>query len=99
MIIYIGIDSLLKVYGQRGYLEYEEDKVKKYVDLGYIVLILTFCVGYLLQKIRQYLFPTIFIALGKQKKEYSKRETISYVVFGVIILGIIINLISSLIYN
>ena len=53
-----------------------------------------FLLGYIMELIRNYLFPVLFIATGKQKKEYQKRKKIIYVVFGIIILGIIINLVS-----
>ncbi|BDS10091.1 hypothetical protein [Aureispira anguillae] len=51
------------------------------------------------EKIKKYLFPHIFVALGKQKKEYLHRLKIRNLVFGVIILSLLINILSTFIYS
>jgi hypothetical protein len=56
-----------------------------------------FLVGYLIDQSRNYLFPKSFFCIGRQQKAYEKRRTISYIFFGVIILGILINLASTII--
>jgi hypothetical protein len=56
-----------------------------------------FLVGYLIDRFKGYLFPKYFFCLGRQEKNYEKRRTISYLIFGVIILGILINIISTII--
>ena len=58
-----------------------------------------FIVGYLIDRSRDYLFPKYFFCIGRQQKEFERRRKITYFIFGVIILGIIINIISAVIYN
>lgn len=56
-------------------------------------------IGSILDRFRDYLFPRCFFLIGRQVKEYGQRKTISSIIFGVIILGILINIASSLIYQ
>ena len=68
-------------------------------SIGLLWWIPIFLSGYIINQTRNYLFPILFIATGKQVKEYNKRKTISYILFGVVFLGVIINIISELIIN
>lgn len=56
-----------------------------------------FLVGYLIDNSRDYLFPKYFFYIGRQQKKYDKKRLIANIIFGVIILGIIINLASTII--
>ncbi|HLF63116.1 MAG TPA: hypothetical protein VI603_05175 [Saprospiraceae bacterium] len=99
VMLYGSFDYVLKLCGYKGYIEYTANSTKSSSYLLFVLLVILFGAGYLLQKIRQFLFPKLFIALGKQKKAYLNRKTLSYVLFGVIALGIILNLFSSWLYN
>jgi hypothetical protein len=48
--------------------------------------------GYLLEKVKSYLFPKSFIALGRQVEEYKKRQKIGAVLFSVILIPTIVGL-------
>lgn len=67
--------------------------------VGFLVAIILLGFAFILNKITNYLFPKSFLALGYQLNEYKKRKNISYIIFGVIILGIILNLIASFIFT
>ncbi len=54
---------------------------------------------YIMDKFKNYLFPKVVIKLGKQKERSSKKNNIIYLVFGVIILSVLINLFSSWIWD
>jgi hypothetical protein len=56
-----------------------------------------FLVGFLIDNSRDYLFPKYFFYIGRQQKNYDKKRIIVNIIFGVIILGIIINLVSTII--
>ena len=90
------VDYFSKLLGYSGFLsiDYNSNSTNNPI-VGYIfwIPILTFC--YIINVIRNYLFPLVFIATGNQKKEYAKRQKISYFIFVVIGLGIVINIISS----
>lgn len=94
------IDYLSKFSGFSGFTNFEYNATSKnqsswIVGIAWCIPIFLFC--YLLNLFRDYLFPILFIATGKQLKEYNKRKTIAYIIFGVIIMGITINLISDFI--
>lgn len=101
MIIFIFcIDYLSKFAGLPGftnvdYYNTNNSQSSWIVGVAWCIPIILF--GYFLNLFRNYLFPILFIALGKQLKEYQKRQTISYIIFGVILMGIIVNLISDFI--
>ncbi len=56
-----------------------------------------FLVGYIIDYSRDYLFPKYFFYIGRQQKIYDRKRTITNIIFGVIILGIIINIVSAII--
>lgn len=100
IILYVGIDYFLKVFGLTGYSEVDLTNLPESKSNGsWIIPVLWIGVmifgGNLLNRLKNYLFPIIFISLGKQVNELSKRKRISNLIFGVIILGILINLISN----
>ena len=93
------LDYFLKEAGLWGFTDIDysiksESSSSSFPGLAWGILL--FGLTYLMNLGRDYLFPILFIAIGKQVKEYNKRKTISYVVFGVVMLGVIINLISEL---
>jgi len=47
--------------------------------------------------LRDFLFPQYFFCIGRQEKAFKKRRNIAYFIFGVIILGILINIASAVI--
>jgi|WetSurMetagenome_2_1015567.scaffolds.fasta_scaffold00195_28 hypothetical protein len=63
------------------------------------VLGILFLCGFLIDRSRDYLFPKSFICIGRQLQSFEKRRKISYIIFGVIILGIIINIAASMLYQ
>jgi hypothetical protein len=67
----------------------------------FIITSIIFFAGitYSIDKFKNYLFPKVTISLGKQKVRESKRKNLVYLIFGIIILTIIINLISNLIWG
>lgn len=102
VILYFSIDYFLKIFGLQGYLQTNVSIEKNTLSsglIGYIYGALLIFLGYLLNVSRNYLFPILFIATGKQKKEYQFRKKISYFAFGVVLLGVVINVISSLLTN
>lgn len=99
LILYMTLDYFLKEAGLWGFTDIDysiksESSSSSFPGLAWGILL--FGLTYLMNLGRDYLFPILFIAIGKQVKEYNKRKTISYVVFGVVMLGVIINLISEL---
>jgi hypothetical protein len=56
-----------------------------------------FLVGYLIDRSRDFLFPNCFFCIGRQRASFERRRAIAYIVFGVIILGILINIVSAFI--
>ena len=67
------------------------------VILLFLMIGVLFLVGYAVDNSRNFLFPKYFFVIGRQKEVYEKRRNIANVVFVVIILGIIINILSSFI--
>ena len=101
--LYLGIDYILKLFELTGYTSIDYNKSSSSSNgsniVGFIIWLPIYFLGLLLNISRNYLFPHIFIALGKQEKEYLKREKIVRLVFGVVILGIIINIFAQIIIN
>lgn len=102
-ILFTVINSLynLIIYYQKNhtlegifYIQATEN-ILKYIFIGIFLSIIFFIIGNFLNLFRNYLFPTLFIALGKQSREYEKRKTISNVFFVMIGLGIIVGIISN----
>lgn len=91
------LDFFTKQFGYSGFLsiDYNSNTSSNQI-VGYILWIPILICSFLINKLRDYLFPLIFIAIGKQKKVYENRQKLSYVLFGVIGLGIAINILSSL---
>lgn len=58
-----------------------------------------FLAGYLIDRSRDFLFPRYFFCIGRQQKAFERRRTIAYIVFGVVILGILINIVSAFIFQ
>ena len=97
-ILFVGIDYFLKLFGLAGYTDIDLHNTKETSSSWIIGLLwggILIIGGEFLNRLRGYLFPTLFIALGKQSKEFDKRKKITNIVFGVILLGILINLISE----
>ena len=94
---FMTIDYFMKLVGYNltdiNYYEDTKSSTSSFPVLAWMLLL--FLSTYLINLGRNYLFPVLFIALGKQVKEYNKRKTISRILFGVVVLGIIINLISN----
>ncbi|MCC5928773.1 MAG: hypothetical protein JJU28_05970 [Cyclobacteriaceae bacterium] len=102
VFLLISIDYYSKVLGFTGILKDGDYKsVNNYSGpaVGFTWAILIYILAYLLNKLRNYLFPVLFIATGKQVKEYQKRKNIARIVFGIIGVGIAINLITQLLIN
>ena len=95
----IGVDIVLKLFEQNGFITYNRESADRSLILVYYLFGFLLLGGFLLHKIRDYLFPILFISTGKQIREYLKRKRIAYFVFVVIGLGIIINIISYFITN
>ncbi|GAB5409310.1 MAG: hypothetical protein BalsKO_16750 [Balneolaceae bacterium] len=101
-LLFMAIDYLIKVTGLSGFtsLDYSKSENSQFSSVVLIAwLIPLFLSGYFLNKLRDYLFPILFISTGKQIKEYEKRKKISYFLFGVILIGIVINIASDFIIN
>jgi heme A synthase len=49
--------------------------------------------------LRNYLYPVLFIALGRQYKEYEKRRKIANILFVTIGLAMIVGIITNIISN
>lgn len=96
-LTFYAVDFFSQQFGYSGYMsvDYNSNTSGNQI-VGYILLIPIFACSFFINKVRDYLFPVIFIAIGKQKKNYENRQKISYILFGVIGLGIIINILSSL---
>ncbi|MDR0973205.1 MAG: hypothetical protein LBM61_04390 [Prevotellaceae bacterium] len=92
------IDFYTKEIGYTGFIsiDYYSLPVSNPI-IGYILWIPIVGCCFIINKLRDYLFPLIFIAIGKQRKEYKKRQNWSYFIFGTVGLGIITNIISTLI--
>ncbi|OOG78305.1 hypothetical protein [Algoriphagus sp. A40] len=94
------LDYLLKFSGLIGFLKveyiYTNTSQSSWI-IGVAWCIPIFLFSYSLNLFRNYLFPVLFIATGKQIKEYQKKKTIAYIIFGIFLMGIVINLISDLI--
>ncbi|GAB2994399.1 hypothetical protein GCM10027284_09580 [Cyclobacterium sediminis] len=101
-ILFFSVDYLLKVAGLTGltntdYNNSGSNNSSWIVGVAWWIPI--YLSGYFINLFRNFLFPVLFIATGKQVKEYRKRRNIAYVIFGVVLLGIAINIISDLITN
>ena len=97
IILYFGIDYYFKVAGLSGYssIDYNNSGNSNSSGiLGLALLIPIYLSSYFINLFRNYLFPILFIATGKQVKEFQKRKKITTVVFGVIVMGIFINILS-----
>ena len=96
----LAIDYFIKLFGYSGFLsiDYNSNSTNNPI-VGYIVWIPILILCYIINIIRNYLFPLVFIATGSLKKEYNKRQQISYFIFVVVGLGIFINIISSYLTN
>lgn len=62
-------------------------------------LLICFLIYYTFSKFTTYLFPKSFISLGKQIKEYKFRQKVSYFLFGIVTLTVILELSSSWLYD
>lgn len=90
------LDFFTKQLGYSGFLSIDyNSNTSGNLIVGYILWIPILICSFFINKIRDYLFPLIFIAIGKQKKVYENRKNLSYVLFVVIGLGIVINILSS----
>jgi|GEM_PF-2471165 len=99
-ILFVSVDYFLKVAGLSGFTNVNYSNSGNSNSswiVGVVWWIPIYLSGYFINLLRNYLFPVLFIATGKQIKEYQKRKTIAYVCFGVILLGIAINIVSNLI--
>lgn len=98
VFLYMTLDYFLKEFGLQGYtdMDYSVKSEGSSSFGGFAWIILMVGLTYLLNLGRNYLFPVLFIAIGKQVKEYNRRKTLSYVFFGVILLGVVVNVISAL---
>jgi hypothetical protein len=65
------------------------------VIFGSLIFGFLFLVGYIIDRSKAYIFPRVFFQIGRQKNNFKVRQRVAYFVFGVIGLGIIINVISS----
>jgi hypothetical protein len=57
------------------------------------IVAICIAVGFLLEKGKEYLFPTFCVAVGKQAKIYRTKQQIASFVFGTVVIGILIELI------
>ena len=102
LISYLGLDYFLKICGFSGYTDIDLTKISEPKGSNFIGIIWGLVIligGSILNKIRSYLFPTIFISIGKQVKEFKKRQNIAKLLFGVILLGVLVNLLSDWLSN
>lgn len=95
--LFSSLDFFLKFYGFPGYIENSNESTEQNPNsaVGTLLWGLTFLIGFLLNRLRNYLFPVIFIATGKQLREYEIRKMISYFVFGVIFASLFTDFIYS----
>lgn len=56
-------------------------------------------VGHVFDRFREYISPRVFFCIGKQQHEFKKRQKIVHVIFGVILLGVLINIVSAIIWS
>lgn len=94
-LLIFGIDFWAKQLGYLGFLSIDYSAETGNQIVGYIMVIPILIISFLINKLRDYLFPLMFIAIGKQKERYRMRQKIAYLLFGVIGLSVIINIFSS----
>jgi hypothetical protein len=63
------------------------------------ILAILFSVGYLIDRIREYLFPRCFFCIGGQLKAFETRQRIANIVLTVILLGFIVSIAAGLVVN
>lgn len=56
-------------------------------------------IGYMIDRSRDYLFPRYFFCIGRQLNKFKKKQNVAYTIFGIILLGIAINIASSMIWS
>lgn len=101
ILLFFGVNFSLQSLGFSGFINNVSSSTtnpQRTIEVFFIAC--TFVLlSYFINKIRNYFFPTLFIALGKQRKEYQKRQKILHFIFGVCALGILINIITSFILD
>ena len=64
-----------------------------------VAFLALFGVGVVIDSLRDYLFPGLFFCLGKQAEEFKRRQRVASLIFGVIILGIILEIVGGFVAN
>lgn len=98
LLLLLFIDGLLKVSGAKGYFEDSQPNQTQSaasITIPIMASIMLFIIGYYTNKTRNYLFPVFSTTIGKQLKTYNQKMMISQIIFGIIILGIVVNYISD----
>ena len=94
-IFYIWLNFVLEYLNLPTYLDISMndpiESTKNWDILFWFWMIPLFAIAYILDIIRDYLFPRLFIALWKQIKEFWKRKMISYIIFGIFWAWILVN--------
>ena len=101
ILLFFGVNFSLKLLGFSGFIDDNASSTPntQHTVEGAFIVYTFMLLSYFINKIRNYFFPTLFIALGKQRKEYQKRQKILHFIFGVCALGILINIITSFILD
>ncbi|MCB2408470.1 hypothetical protein [Hymenobacter lucidus] len=103
LVLFLVLDGAFRLMGRRpvfasGNANNTSNDLSS-ISIVFLIITIVIVLGYVLNKIRDYLFPRLYIATGRQSKEYEKKMWIAGILLGTIVLGLAIEFLSSILFK